>query len=62
MKRRIQLEAVNITADQHRFVRQRVEPLILQHTNRPLIDLLGDAYCQGLTDAADAAAGRETAP
>lgn len=59
---RTRLERINITRDEHYFVRRRVMPLVAQHLDRPLLDLLGDAYCQGLTDMADIKANREIAP
>jgi len=54
-----ELECVTVTRDQADFVRNRVRPLVAQHLDRPLIDLLADAYCQGLTDAA---AARQQSP
>ena len=52
---RVVLERVDVARDQMDFVRNRVRPLVVQHPDRALVDLLADAYCQGLTDGAEVA-------
>lgn len=56
----VELERVDVTRDELDFVRARVRPLVAQHLDRALLDLLADAYCQGLTDAAEARAALTT--
>jgi hypothetical protein len=53
---RVELERVDVPREQMDFVRNRVRPLVAQHLDRALLDLLADAYCQGLTDAVNATA------
>lgn len=50
---RVVLERVDVARDQIDFVRNRVRPLVVQQPDRALVDLLANAYCQGLTDAAN---------
>lgn len=61
-RKRVRLEAINVTREQADFVRNRVRPLIEQHLDRPIIDILTDAYCQGMTDAQAVLTRSEIAP
>lgn len=43
------VEAVNVSPEQAAVIHRRVSPLVRQ--DRAIIDLMGDAYIQGLSDA-----------